>query len=206
MLFGRSIVIASMLALLATSAALADNNFANVVQTGEGNDGLVTQGPGTGNRAGNEGLAIRQSGNRNVLTFLQSGSDNRIGADGTGFLQRSNRNTATITQSSDGNSVDSVTQVGISSSFGGDSLRRNILDVEQQGGSGNRVAHIEQRRSGASFGAANRATLTQDGIGNQIGTVFQSGYGGLQPSPRAATATASRRPSSAARAMSSRWR
>lgn len=165
-----------MLALLATSA-LADNNFANVVQTGEGNDGAVTQGPGTGNRAGNEGLAIRQSGNRNVLTFLQSGSDNRIGADGTGFLQRSNRSTATITQTSSNNNVASMTQTGIASARGGDGLRRNVLAVTQETGDGNGIASVVQTRSLLAPGAAaNSATLTQSGAANQIGTVFQSGY------------------------------
>jgi len=172
-----SLLIATALVLITSSAALADNNYANVAQNGTDNGAAVTQGPGSNNWAGTDDLAIRQTGNGNTLTFLQSGSGNSIGAAGTGFLQSSNRNTATITQTSGGNAVDSVTQRGIASALGGDGLRRNILTVLQQTGDGNSISSVEQTRGALSpFAAANAATLTQTGAANHIGSVVQSGH------------------------------
>ena len=156
---------------------LADDNFANVDQTGNGNSGLVTQGPGDDNLAGTGGLAVRQSGDSNILTILQSGSGNAVGTAGSGFLQTSNRNSATITQSSDGNVVGEVTQTGIASATGGVALRRNVLVIVQEAGDGNTIGVVTQTRGPASSAAAtNSATLTQSGARNDIATLIQSGH------------------------------
>ena len=157
----------------------AADNFANIDQAGDSNSGVVTQGPGDGNNAGTELLAVRQDGDENVLNILQSGDDNSVGTAGTGFLQTSNRSTATITQSSDGNSVGQVTQTGIDSTWEAATLRRNVLTILQEGGDDNAVGVVTQTRSTSPFvssRAANSATLTQSGEDNDIGTLIQSGY------------------------------
>lgn len=158
------------LSMLMASGALADNNFSNVIQSGDDNAGVVAQGPGSGNAVGTQGMAAHQNGNQNVIGFTQSGSDNQIGTAGTGFRQESNRNSATITQTSAGNKVLQVTQTGISSATGGVALRRNTLTIDQGGGSGNVVSRVTQARVGGSNGVAgNMATITQSGAANIIG-------------------------------------
>lgn len=168
------------LSLALGSAALADENFAHTSQSGDGNSGAITQGPGDRNDVGTTSLAARQSGSANILSFVQSGDDNAIGGIGTGFLQSSNRNSATITQSSDNNSVGQVTQIGIASADGGDALRRNILTIEQKSGDGNSVGVVAQARSAASTSApSNTATIVQSGGGNVVNSLTQSGYAEL---------------------------
>lgn len=156
---------------------MADSNFANTDQDGNDNDLLVTQGPGKENAAGTAALAVRQHGDLNALTILQSGNRNEVGTRGSGFLQSVNRNSATITQSSDDNVVGQVTQTGILSSTGGNALRRNILEVLQETGDGNVIGSVTQIRAGWATGAAsNSAELRQTGANNEITSVIQSGY------------------------------
>ena len=163
--------------LLLTAPALADGNFASFVQSGDDNAATITQGPGSGNAVGTAGLAATQAGSRNILTIVQSGNGNRIGTAGTGFRQDSNRSSATITQNSDNNVVGEVTQTGIGAGVGGDALRRNVLDIVQQGGAGNRVDSVTQTRTfAAPDAAANSANIVQTGAGNRVGTLLQTGY------------------------------
>ncbi len=173
------LLLASTALAIVAAPVLADDNFANLDQSGDGNSDLVTQGPGDGNRAGTGDLAVTQSGDSNILTILQSGGGNDVGTEGLGFLQESNRNSAAITQSSSGNRVGEVTQTGISSDAGGVALRRNVLTIVQEEGDGNRVGVVEQTRSSAWWStlfAANSATVTQSGADNDIGTLIQSGF------------------------------
>lgn len=174
------------LSLVWSGSTLADDNFSNVVQTGNDNSGFVEQS-GSSNEVGTPvGLgpgAATQAGNNNILTFDQSGSGNAIGTAGTGFRQDSNRNSATITQTSDGNAVLQVQQTGISSTTGGVGLRRNTLTIEQGGSDGgNTVSRVTQTRSGgflANGEAGNSAAIIQGGSGGNIVGAETVGADGL---------------------------
>lgn len=174
---------AAALALLAGAGALASDNVSHLSQNGDLNAALIDQSAGDGNHAGAAGLAVRQNGRQNRLGFEQSGDGNEIGAEGGGFLQQSNRNTATITQSSNDNKVIEVLQTGMTSGIGGEALRRNTLSITQQGGNGNVVETVVQTRTRPAldiFGLTdglrgNEATIVQDGTGNRVGLLSQTG-------------------------------
>lgn len=163
---------ATALALL-MGAAHADNNFANVVQNGSSNSGVITQGPGRENRAGTTMDAALQDGSNNDLNILQSGSFNQIGTTGQGFYQSGKRNQAAIAQSSDRNTVGEVRQVDeVRSGL----TQRNTLTIHQQDGDDNSIDSVRQTRSGGLNGqAGNETTITQGGSLNHIGSLSQAG-------------------------------
>lgn len=169
--WGAAIVIGTMVTL----PALADENFSNVEQLGNGNDGTVVQGPGSGNQFGTDILAARQSGNTNTLSILQSGSNNEVGTGTSGFLQTSNRNVASITQSSNGNQVLNVVQNGIGDAAFGPDLPRNRLELTQTGGDGNIVLSVTQTRetlfAPVDILPGNTAILEFNGSGNGDGAL-----------------------------------
>ncbi|MDH6234203.1 hypothetical protein M2281_004817 [Mesorhizobium soli] len=173
---------ATALALL-MGAAHADSNFANVVQSGSSNSGVVTQGPGSHNKIGTEADAALQSGSNNDLNILQSGSSNEVGTARQGFDQLGNRNRANITQSADWNTVGEVQQVDQTNSG---ATTRNALTITQQGSGKNRVDTVRQTRtSGLNAQPGNNAMITQGDTtsegtktgGNHIGTLSQTGRG-----------------------------
>lgn len=174
---------ATAIALVSGAAALADGNLSHLSQTGDLNAALIDQSAGDGNHAGAASLAIRQNGRQNRLGFEQSGDRNEIGIKGGGFLQQSNRNTVTITQSSNNNKVVEVLQTGMTSTAGGQALRRNTLKIEQKGGDGNVVSRVEQARVRPALDffdltdllAANTTSIVQDGAGNRVGLLSQTG-------------------------------
>lgn len=161
-------------ALVAAASALAGDNFSSVSQQGDLNTAAIDQSAGSRNRVGTDALAARQLGNGNVLHFTQSGDRNAIGTGGAGFLQQSGRNTATITQSSNRNVVLEVLQTGLDSDAG--TQRRNTLTIEQKGGNGNRVDSVLQIRAGLLPRlAGNEASILQDGTGNRVELLSQTG-------------------------------
>lgn len=161
-------------ALLMAASALAGDNAAYLSQQGRSNAAAIDQTPGSGNRAGTGAHAARQHGDANILEFTQSGDRNAIGAGGTGFLQQSNRNTATITQSSNRNTVFEVVQTDLASDAG--MHRRNTLSIEQRGGNGNRVDAVVQIRTDLLPRLrGNEALILQDGVGNRVGLLSQTG-------------------------------
>lgn len=174
---------ATAIALLLGAAALADGNLSYLSQNGDLNAALIDQSAGDGNHAGAASLAVRQNGRQNRLGFEQLGDGNEIGTGSGGFLQQSNRNTATITQSSNSNKVIEVFQSGMTSAAGGEELRRNTLSITQQGGNGNVIETVVQKRTRSAldiFGltdgqSGNEATIVQDGTGNRVGLLSQTG-------------------------------
>ena len=151
-------------ALVATPA-LADNNRADVEQSGSGNTLLLTQwddgdtvlfvGQGASDRPGQRRanvITIDQANGDWVGTALQANPAVR----GNGV----NHNVMRISQRSTGDGIAEATQFGVG----------NVLEITQEGGGGNQVSVAAQA------GRGNRLDLTQDGAGNVAGAV-QFGHG-----------------------------
>ena len=171
--------VAAVALLAATSAAgsaLAGDNAAWQSQDGLGNSARIDQTPGSRNRAGTDALAARQQGDANILQFTQSSDRNAIGTGGAGFLQQWNRNTATVTQSSNRNTVTEIVQTGLESGTG--TRRANTLLIDQRGGAANRVDSVVQTRTGLLPRlSGNEASILQDGAGNRVSLLSQTGLG-----------------------------
>lgn len=168
---------AILVAAGAAGMALAgDDNSAHLSQQGLGNSALIDQSAGSRNRAGTDALAARQNGNANILEFTQSGDRNAIGTGGAGFLQQANRNTAIVTQSSNRNTVTEIVQTGLDSDAG--TQLANTLVIDQRGGGANRVDSVVQTRAGLLPRLrGNEASILQDGAGNRVSLLSQTGLG-----------------------------
>jgi|GEM_PF-3041654 len=139
---------AAILALM-TTAAIADNNEADVEQLGNLNTASVSQQNGSSN-----GAWLLQDGNRNDFDIEQSADTpsgnswggNEVGTDTNAASQLGNRNTATISQGTSGNEVGTRGQGFVQTGNG------NSADIDQQSG-GNRVNQLVQDSENADGGA-----------------------------------------------------
>jgi hypothetical protein len=177
----------SLLILMSSAAALADNNISYLDQDGTSNSASVTQS-GDNNDAGAAGLEMTQLGFRNRLTINQAGSNNDIGLgvnanDATSGIQQSAthptlaahatlHNQLSVTQFSDGNVVGAVRQL-----FSGDTqINVNVVAITQSGDGGHFIGSVSQTKGSSS---GNTATVFQGGLDNYIDRIYQrSGMGG----------------------------
>lgn len=186
----------SALCLSLAGMAAADGNQANLDQTGNGNDALVTQS-GDNNRAGavadstSTANAMEQDGNGNDLNVDQSGDNNQLGVRYRASLNQVDQigdgNRASVQQTSDWNFVNEIQQNATTATGS------NVLTIEQgatttatapsasfAGGSfGNTISSIDQTNTG---GADNTVSVSQNVSDSSRGSYSRNRIGGGESS------------------------
>ena len=151
-----------------TSAAFQDgnNNSITAVQSGSANAvGLIGN---QFNKIGDVTMAIGHTGvNRGAWGVPPVDYD----TDATsGVAQIGDNNSFDVIQTFGSNVVGGVVQ--FSSSRGATPTQKNVLEIKQDGGTGNKV---NQALQAVALGSQNTATITQNGSGNVINAVNQIG-------------------------------
>lgn len=151
-----------------TSAAFQDgnNNSITAVQSGSGNAVGLTDNQF--NTIGDVTMAIGHAGvNRGAWGVPAVDYD----TDATsGVAQIGDNNSFDVIQTFGSNVVGGVVQ--FSSSRGATPTQKNVLEIKQDGGTGNQV---KQALQAVAQGSENTATITQNGSGNVINAVNQIG-------------------------------
>lgn len=177
---------ATGLVALMSGAATAQSNEAHIVQDGNDNTAIITQG-GELNRAGHVGYKtypsdpILQNGDDNVLTINQVGSSNDAGVSrvhsdysGSGIDQLGNQNSLTIDQLTNGSKVHQVLQAASSAA----TTPTNVLSITQSSHAttaliSNRVNSVVQLHTGHI--GVNSASIVQHTVGTVNGQIIGDG-------------------------------
>ncbi|WP_319531715.1 hypothetical protein [uncultured Cohaesibacter sp.] len=192
----------AFLSLLATGAALSDDNVVYIGQTGNTNTVIIDQ-LGSGNLVGsdNNAIFVSQDGSNNVLEAQQTGYDNEAGAAKTagalgllGIYQNGDRNIASISQQNSNpagqNSIGAISQNSDTNrAIIANSINITQTDASANGtlgtgnGAGNHViGEILQINTGGDANILNISQFdgtTGSGDGNRVQTVIQEGSGNL---------------------------
>ncbi|WP_343313476.1 hypothetical protein AAIB41_00005 [Brucella sp. BE17] len=166
-----STLLAATAMTLVSASVWADDNFANISQSGSGNSSVVMQAAGDLNNLGTSANAASQNGVGNSIDLDQTGNGNQVGTRGTGLDQTGNGNLLVIDQFSDGNRVNQISQ---NSGIGSRTL--NSATVIQQTASGepvdgrSTVTNISQTHVSGDVNNVAITQTSQGAGGNIIGT------------------------------------
>jgi hypothetical protein len=192
---------ATALGLLMATGAYADNNQAQVKQTGDHNTAIGQQ-DGAGNYLGlanpSSGWGhVEQNGDYNNLDVQQTGNNNRVAnsASDANVYQNGDRNSIDVTQTTSSGSYTSNSVLKITQTSNHGSAVTNKLVIQQDDGasgttlSQQTVGSVSQDTNGYDINNSiytNSIDILQRGSGygynkgNAVGSTSQKGYGNRQ--------------------------